>query len=313
MSTITTTLRPTPRSLRQVAARHPVLYYFILAFVLTWAFILPMLLGQDGLGIFPYRVPESLYLILFICASFAGPTLSAVLLTAAVDGKAGLRVFFRRYAQWRVGWRWHFVGFLAYPLLYLGAAMLYQGMAPLQSALSGWTAFFTVYLPALLIIPGILTWGEEPGWRGFALTRLQENKSPLIASLLVGFMHAIWHLPAYFLISGPVAAGPFDPQVFLLNTANIMAITFIWTWIFNNASQSILIAFLVHSSSNATLQLMRTWLPNYPVQAIYTVMAFYYLAALLLIVFTKGRLGYQRRSKSVEETSPIIPMKTGDA
>jgi len=272
---------------------HPLISYFVLAFVGTWLLDAPMVLGKDGLGIFPYSVPLPIYIILFLLSSYNGPTLAALLITNATDGKTGVKAFLRRYRIWRVGVQWYLIALLGYPLLYVIVGMFWLGVAPLQSIAEHWTAFFTAYLPGVLILPGIITWGEEAGWRGFALTQMQDSYGALKASLVVGFFHGIWHLPAFLLVSGPVAGGPFSLYRFALSTGIIMVVTIIWTWVFNNAGQSILIAVLIHAASDAVQPLMRQWIPNFPKQASYTVLGMYVVIALILIIVTKSRLSYK--------------------
>jgi len=164
---------------------------------------------------------------------------------------------------------------------------------PLADLGANWSTFFSTYLPALLIFPALITWGEEPGWRGFALTRMQEYYHPLWSSVIVGFMHGLWHLPVFLLVSGPIALGPFNLLGFIGNTATIIAITILWTWVFNNAKGSILIAVLLHASLNASQAWMSALVPNYPADAAgKIVMGFYFVAAVALIFMTNGRLGY---------------------
>jgi membrane protease YdiL (CAAX protease family) len=171
--------------------------------------------------------------------------------------------------------------------------MIWLGATPLQNILTQWSALLTTYLPAMLIFPALITWGEEPGWRGFAQTRLQEHSGALKASLVVGFLHGLWHLPIFLIVNGPVASGPFNLVQFAQNTLTIMIITLIWTSVFNNTNQSILIAVLLHASGNAVGPLMSIWIPEFPQQAQYTVIALYVVIALAVVVFTKGRLAYQ--------------------
>ena len=272
---------------------HPLVAYFTIAFAGTWLMNLPMVLGKEGLGLFSYSVPMVLYIILFILGSFSGPTLAAILVTNAVDGKAGLRKFFRRYAQGRVGLPWYLVVIFGFPILYVAAASVSLHGVPLAEISANWGTFFSSYLPALLIFPAFITWGEEPGWRGFALTRMQERYHPLVSGLVVGFMHGLWHLPIYLLIVGPVASGPFDLVRFSTNVVAIMAITIIWAWVFNNAKGSILFAVLLHASLNAAQSWMGTLIPDYPQAAGEVAFGFYIVAALALILITKGRLDYQ--------------------
>jgi membrane protease YdiL (CAAX protease family) len=260
---------------------------------MTWALHLPMVLGRNGLGIFPYEVPEALFAILFILGAFTGPTLGAFLVTNALEGKEGRRKLFRRYGQWRVGLPWYLIAIFGFPIIYIIAGSVALGGIPLTDLGANGATFFSAYLPALLVFPALITWGEEPGWRGFALTRMQEHYHPLLSSMIVGFMHGLWHLPVFMLVSGPIALGPFNLLGFVSNTATIIAITILWTWVFNNAKGSILIAVLLHASLNASQAWMSALIPDYPLDAAGKIaMGIYVVAAVALIFMSNGRLGY---------------------
>ncbi len=280
-------------SVKVLLTRNPMVAYFLIAFAGTWLLDSPMVLGKDGLGILAFSVPLPIYVILFILGSYTGPTLAALLVTNELEGKTGVKAFIRRYGQWRVGIRWYLVLFFGYPLVYLAAALIWLRPAAIQNIIPQWSAFFTTYLPAMLIFPALITWGEEPGWRGFAQTRLQERYGALKASLVVGFLHGLWHLPIFLIVNGPVASGPFNSVQFAQNTLTIMVITLIWTWVFNNTNQSILIAVLLHASGNAVGPLMSKWISDIPQQAQYTLLGFYVVIALAVVFFSKGKLSYK--------------------
>lgn len=293
MSTLTVTPKATPAvSLRQWLASHPFLAFFILAFTGSWLFFAPMLIGQDGLGLLPYSVPFWLYVVLFLAASFSGPTVAALVVTAARDGKPGINRFLRRYGQWRVGWRWYLLFLVGFPALYLVPASFWLGTAPWQALVQQWPTLFTVYLPAVLLFPAVINWGEEAGWRGFAQAHMQKQYGALPTSLLVGLLHGLWHLPVFILVTGPAALGPFDLSEFLLNTLMIMSLTLIWTWIFNGAQQSILIASLMHAAFNGAQAWVGTLLPPFPDEVSTTITSVIVGSALLTVILTKGRLGY---------------------
>lgn len=294
MSTLTVSPKATfSVSMRTLLVGHPFADFFILTFVGSWLFFAPMVMGQDGLGILPYHVPFWLYVVLFLAASFSGPTVAALVITSARDGRAGVKQFLRRYGQWRVGWQWYLIFLFGFPALYLIPATVWLGAAPWQALVAQWPTFFTVYLPAVLIFPALINWGEEAGWRGFAQTQMQPLYGPLRTSLLVGLLHGIWHLPVFLLVQGPPALGPFDLGEFLLNTLMIMTLTIIWTWIFNGAQQSILIAALMHAAFNGTQAWIGTLLPNLPAEVNQAVTIVIVVSALLTIILTKGRLGYK--------------------
>ena len=273
--------------------QHPIVAYFTLVFAITWALHMPMVLGRDGLGILPYEVPMALFVILFILGAIAGPTLGAFLVTNALEGREGRRKLFRRYGQWRVGLPWYVLAVFGFPIIYIIAGSIVLGRVPLADLGANWTTFFSPYLVSVLIFPAFITWGEEPGWRGFALTRMQEYYHPLLSGVVVGFMHSLWHLPVFFLISGPVAFGPFDLVEFVRNIATSIAIAILWTWVFNHAKGSILIAVLLHASLNASPAWVSVLIPDFPMEAAERiVLGFYFAAAVALIFVTNGRLGY---------------------
>ena len=291
MSTIITTSQSETSSLlKRLIRGQPLVSYFVIAFAGTWLLYLPVVLGKNtnALGLLPYTLPLLLFAALVLPATFAGPTLAAFLVTAVTEGKPGVRHLLLRYVQWRVGIRWYLFVFFGYLVLFLVATSIFLGAAPFSALIQNWPLLFTVYLPAIVVFPGIITWGEEPGWRGFALPRLQYRYGPLLGSLILGFLHGVWHLPAFFTFQ----LGPFSLLSYATNILNIMMFTFIWTWVFNSAKGSILIAFLNHSAFNASGSLFVLLVPVMPFGGRIVVYALA-IVALLVIVFTRGRLGYQ--------------------
>ena len=117
------------------------------------------------------------------------------------------------------------------------------------------------------------------------------NLLPLVATLVVAAIHAVWHLPAYFVKGAITATGELDPTLFVANSLAIIAASFIWTWLFNNAAGSILFATFVHAASNGMSANLPAFLdlqdPN--VWFAFGVTA---VLAVMLILFTRGRLGF---------------------
>ncbi|MEO8451807.1 MAG: CPBP family intramembrane glutamic endopeptidase [Gemmatimonadota bacterium] len=281
----------TPAAPPRANSSRAIVRFFLCTFGITWAIQLPILLGQDGLGLFGYHLPLPLYFGLFLVAAF-GPTAAAYLTLRTFEGTAGVKAWLQRFVRWRVGGKWFVVALLGYPVLHLIIALVLVGPTALSAVTGGWTKLFTMYLPAVLLFPALINWGEEPGWRGFALTQLETRMSPWQATLIVGTLHGLWHLPIFLLVSGPVAQGPFELSNFLFNTALIAVISIIWTWVYNSARQSILVATLLHASGNAGPNLIGSLVPSLPQHAGYVNAAAYAAIALFLLIGTKGRLGY---------------------
>ena len=156
----------------------------------------------------------------------------------------------------------------------------------------------TYYLPTVamgVIFPSL---GEEPGWRGFALPRLQQQYGPLAGSLILGTLHGFWHLPAYF-IPGAILEGSFNITAFAANTLTIIAMTLIWTWLFNNAGQSVLFAMFVHGTSNAVSGLIPRLMGDTTGDSWFgfKVVA---VSVLIILLVTRGQLGHSSQRQQEE-------------
>jgi uncharacterized protein len=284
-----------PVNLRSWVKCHQLVAYFILAFTGTWIMIIPLLLSQRGLGVI--NLSDAGAFFFYFLATYTGPLLSAFVVTGLTVGKPGVRTLLKRITLWRVGVQWYALILLGYPLIMLIGIVAMLGTAPLAGILQKWQLFLPAYIPAILVglfFPGL---GEETGWRGFALPHLQQGYGPLVGSLVLGFMHAMWHIPAYF-VRGMITNGPFDPNIFVANTFAIIASTIVWTWVFNNTRASVFIAILLHATSNATGALVNNLvtLPYNP----WGTFEIFGVCALLIIIFTRGRLSYSQNTSPQE-------------
>jgi len=205
--------------------RHRLTAFFILAYALSWWAWIPY-----ALGVFPNPV-----------ASF-GPFLAALVVLAFTEGKAGLLDLFRRMIRWRVAPGWYAVALLLPAVLTAVATMLnvqLGAQAPSPAQLGAWPGIISTFA-IVLLIPGVGGAWEEPGWRGYAVPRLQHGRSALVASLILGVLIAGWHLP--LILVGQVRY----PDIVL-----ILAAVIVFNWVFNNAKGSVLIIMLMHAANNA--------------------------------------------------------------
>lgn len=174
-----------------------------------------------------------------------GSCLGGALVTAVADGRIGLARYFGRIVRWRVGIRWYLVALLLPPGLNLAAlALNFTCGAPLP-ANPQWPALADI--AAMFIWPALLgiALAEEPGFRGFALPRLLAGHCALVAALIVGALHTLWHLP---LLLQMMLEGDFTGIASA--AVIIVSASVFFTWLFIRTGGSVLIAMLLHASED---------------------------------------------------------------
>jgi uncharacterized protein len=217
-------------AIRSLVKRHPLITFFILAYILTW-------LGWTVPGRIYTGTPLSFVLALPFFLMVPGPLLSALFVTAMASGKAGVIALLRKFTIWRVGLGWYVVALLLMPAMSLAAIylnVLFGAPAPTAAFFGSWSSLLLVFA-VRLVNPADGPMQEELGWRGFALPRLQERHSPLIANLILGVLVVVWHLPLVFTGQLPAFA--------LFAT---LAATILFGWIFNNTKGSVLLTLIAH-------------------------------------------------------------------
>ncbi len=277
----------------RVMRRHPLVCYFLLAYGFSWLGWLPYVLSQSGVGLFPF------HLALWVVAPAGyGPLLSGFLMTAVTEGKTGVRHLLRRFVLWRVGWQWYPSAVLGIPVIRgLGAVILPGVLATYRSsALGSVLLLYLSLLPVTFLTSGL---AEEPGWRGFALPRLQRRHGPLLGTLILALLWAGWHLPL-FLTSWAPGSGLLTLIEFAIGT---IALAIVITWVFNHTQGSLLIAMLIHGAADA---FGPVFLFSHPLAStLLPVVVGFGAVALLLIVVTRSRLGYQR-ALPLPDPMPIL-------
>jgi membrane protease YdiL (CAAX protease family) len=304
MSTTTRSQQPanSSSSLRGVVARHPVTSFLIMAFVFGWGGMIPLLLSENGpVTVVPVALPWMPFAAIL---SIFGLALPAFLVTAATDGKEGVRELLSRILRWQVGVHWYLIALFGLLFVTLLGAIPFFGLAPIEELAQKWELLFTLYLWGGLwgiLVPFVLVnlW-EETGWTGFMQHTLQERHGPLLASLIVAPFFALIHLPALF-VSGWLgdkdpSLGDFPAALFQIGITAIFAmfIRVLIMWLYNGSGRSVLIVALFHSAFNATsgsenitpILIPGTAASLIPIAAVAVI-------AVLLIVFTRGRLAYE--------------------
>jgi len=265
-------------ALRGWVQRRPVIAFVVLAYTLSWLTWLPALLGFGG------RVA--------VVVGGLGPLVAAVVVTRYLGGS--VRAWMRPIARWRVPVRYYIYALGLPPLLY--------GVIDILLALLGYDVDLSLlaerapaYLATLGLVAVLGGGLEEPGWRGFALPRLERRYTPVVATLILGLAWGLWHVPLY---------GPLGFVVPLV-------LAFFYTWLYNRTG-SVLLCILLHASFTPAQDHL-VLLPDDVVDAAqlgavdFVIFGTYVAAVLLLVGLTRGRLGLHP-GPPVSETAEALEL-----
>jgi membrane protease YdiL (CAAX protease family) len=266
--------------MRPAVRRHPVASFLVAAYVIFWASWMPVLFLDA-----PPRLFSAVGAIL-------GLALPAFLVTAAVDGRPGVRDLLRRTLRWRVGIGWYLLAALAIPVGALVLAPLFLGLAPLAGLLANWPLLFTAFLPQLLLALVTVQFFEELGWVGLVQHRLQARHGALKASLLVALAFAFLHVPTY--LRAPFSAENVvrDLSVLVIVVPFAIAFRILIAFAYNRAAYAVLIAAMTHASFNEASELVA---PNVP-GPLAQILAFgsTALLAAVAVALSRATLAYRR-------------------
>ncbi len=182
---------------------------------------------------------------LTLAAGF-GPSLAAAVVVRHSHGSAGLRRWLVRCLHWRIGWRVILLAFFV-PPLFMGlavAAHLALGGALQPSPFAGhvWIAAASILM--MFFVGG--PFGEEFGWRGYALPALQVRWGWRVASLLLGVIWAAWHLPLFYIANAVQSYLPMG-----LYALSVIASSVLFAWLFNRSQGSVVPVLILHTAVNA--------------------------------------------------------------
>jgi len=236
---------------KQVPA-FPLIPYFLLAYGLSWAVMVPLLLSVKG--IIPIALPHGLEML----AAF-GPFAAAVIVAKKYGGSEGLSWLFKGVLDWRVGATWLSFSILSPFVLLLLALLAFKLKGGVWPDLGSESMLQLVTVTGLfnLIVAGGLVQGvgEEPGWRGIALPVLRSRYGPLVASLALFPIWLCWHLPQFMSRPG------FGPLQFVLFGLGILSATIWFTFLWDK-TRSILTAIFWHTFVNIARNLALALSPS---------------------------------------------------
>jgi len=237
---------------RGSSALRAALGFFAITYTMSWACFVAALVIVRGLAPAAARMSAPV-LVLGFFGTFA-PSIVALGLTARSEGAAGIQSLLERIFKWRVGVRWYLfaTGYLV--AIKIGVALVHR------IAVGAWPRFgvepwYILAVATILSTP--VQAGEEVGWRGYALPRLATRFGLARASLLLGIVWAIWHLPLFF-VPGVDNYG----QSFVIFALQVTAISVPMAWLYARTHGSLLLVMLMHGANNQTRNIVPSAVPG---------------------------------------------------
>ena len=216
--------------------------FFGLAYVLSWAWYLPLMIRGDrirsGVG-WPTDVPALL-----------GPATAAVVMTAMVHGRPGLRDLWSRLTRWHIGWTWWLLvaGTLSLGLLGVLIPLVTGQNVPTLTDFTSYPGIGHITALGFVAVVFVGGVGEEVGWRGFAADRLLRDHSLGWTALVVGVSWAGWHLPLFWLVDSYRSMGVMSAGWLV----GLIAGSVVLTFLYREGRRSILLVAAWHAAFNLT-------------------------------------------------------------
>jgi membrane protease YdiL (CAAX protease family) len=219
--------------------------FFVLTFAVTWTCFISV-----ALAIPASTTPGTLLVLLGAYA----PSMVALGLTARNDGRAAVHDLLGRVLRWRVPPSSYLFAVGYIPAIKLTAAVVHR------VAYGAWPRFGIepwYLIPLAVAFSTPFQAGEEIGWRGYALPRLAARFRLAPASVVLGVIWAVWHLPQFFIRGGDTYG-----QSFLVFALQVTALSVAMAWLYARTGESLLLVMLMHSAVNNTKDIVPSTLPG---------------------------------------------------
>lgn len=200
-----------------IVRRHPMVSFFVLAYALSWMFL--------PFGTF---FPP-------------GALIAALVVVSLTQGVAGLKALGSRLIRWRVRWVWYAVAIAVPLLVHLVTISFNMALGAPSPASAQFTPWYGIALAIGMNMVDPLggPFNEEPSFRGVAQPKLQTNRTPLAATVIMALAVTGWHLPLFFI-------SQFDLHP--VEAFTTLGLTFWYAWLFNHAAGSALITLVAHAT-----------------------------------------------------------------
>lgn len=228
--------------MKEIIKKYPIFSFYLLA----------LFLG----AVISYLVVNNFIPSGLIILAATSASLSAIVITLIISGKKGIKKLLGQLLVWKTGISWWLLAlFFLVPTTLIG--FYFTGLvigSPLDPS---------KFMPLYTIIPLLVVYfitaglGEEIGWRGFMLPRLQSKYTALVSSLIIAITWGIWHYPL-FIYSFPgaehfvyhhwTAKYGLATALFFFILFNQLPWSILYTWVYNNTKGSLLLICLFHGS-----------------------------------------------------------------
>ncbi len=261
--------------------RHPLISFFVMAYAISWTYVIVFLVV--------WPLPDTIFTD---TPELLGPVVAGFVMTAVMSGRTGVRQLLRRFVMWRVRGVWYLYALVGIPAIYfIGVALVPGALGSFKVPSLTASLLYPVLFLVVLVLDGPLL--EEPGWRGFALPRLQARWGALLGAVILGIMWAGWHAPQYFTKTFAAANGGLTVSGVIVFLLAVVSFSVLITWAFNNTGGSLLIAILIHTAINFTQAFTSDLFPVAAYNEVVPV-AVFGAAAVIVVIATRGRLGFKQ-------------------
>jgi membrane protease YdiL (CAAX protease family) len=260
--------------------------YFILAYVVCCILWIPLFLNALNV------ISSESSATFFILGAF-GPMISAFIITFKVSGLSGCIKLFQKFFLIKVHYKWYILAFFI-PIVIVLCVLVFLNIASnpdIDINFMNPLEFISGFLISLLIVTG-----EEFGWRGFALPRLQKKYNALTSSLILGILWSIIHFPLFF-VQPERASGVHILIVVPGFVLLMVCFTIIITFLYNGSKGSIFISCVFHASLGISNHLYKSPNHDYDILAMYLFIVVTFIFSLFITLkFGYENLGYEKRS-----------------
>jgi membrane protease YdiL (CAAX protease family) len=215
--------------------RGSVVLFVVLCYATTWACFITVAARVPA-----RTLPGTLLILLGVIA----PSVVALALTYSTQGRAAAVRLFALVFEWQVPARWYLFALTYLAAIKLAAAIVHR------VAIGAWPQFGggpLLLIPFAILLSTPVQAGEEIGWRGYALPRLEARFGLARASLLLGAIWACWHLPQFFIVEADTYG-----QSFVVYLLQVTALSVAFGWLYAHTRGSLLPVMLFHAAINNT-------------------------------------------------------------